>query len=501
MSRDGRYIAFASTATNLVRAETGGQSIIVVRDQRLGTTQLVSRSIAGVPNGPSTHPMMAGDGWVTYTSQASNLVRGDTNDVGDAFVQAAVPAGSLARLGGAPRTQRISVSSRERQANGDSRLPVTSGRYVVFASDASNLVSGDTNNRIDVFRRDLRTGTTRRISVGPRGRQANGDSTQPVISRDGSIVLFVSSATNLVTDDTNGRVDVYAWENGRTRRVSVSQTGGQSNGDSVQPAISANGNVAAYESTGSNLLPEDTNRRMDVYRRRLDTGAASLTLVSVSSDEQQGRGGSFGPVLSATGGVVAFMSFAPNLVADDTNQAPDVFVRTPGGETERISVSSTGQQGNAASGDPSISADGMVVAFGSNAGNLVGVDDNASRDVFVHDRETGTTRPVSVRGRRTFVSGDSGNASISANGRLIVFTSVARRLVDGDTNGVADIFLRNRATSVTRRVSVGVSGQANGASDDPVISPGGGDVVFSSVASNLVAGDTNRARDVFRRRF
>jgi Tol biopolymer transport system component len=499
ISADGRFVGFRTEATNLVRTETGAQPVIVVRDRSLGTTTLVSRALAGAPDGPSVHPMMANDGRIAYTSDASNLVRRDTNRQPDIFVQDPGTTPTLAGTAVAAGTVRVSVSSRERQANHASKQPATNGRYVVFASDASNLVPGDTNGHTDVFRRDLRTGTTRRLSVGPQGRQANDNSTQPVISRDGSVVLFVSKATNLVRGDTNGKTDVFAWENGRARRISVTESGGQANGDNLQPAISADGRFAAFESSASNLLPGDTNRRMDIYRRSIDGGATTLVRISVGQDEQQGQGASFGPVLNATGGIVAFMSAAPNLVPGDTNGVRDVFVRTPGGDTQRISVSNAGGQGNANSFDPAISADGTVVSFSSDARTLVPGDDNASTDVFVHDRTSGTTQVVSVRGNRTLVPGDSKNAAISADGRRVVFASAARRLVDGDTNRAVDIFVRLRAAAVTRRVSLGASGQANGPSDEPVINPAGTQVAFSSAASNLVRGDTNGDRDIFRR--
>src|SRR3989440_135688 len=166
--------------------------------------------------------------------------------------------------------------------------------------------------------------------------------------------------------------------------------------------------------------------------------------------------------------------------------------------TKRVSVDSLGAQGIGDSEGPSISAHGRFVAFYSSAANLVAGDTNGARDVFVRDRKTGKTTRVSVDSHGAQANGDSVAASISADGRLVAFLSSASKLVGGDTNGARDVFVRDRKARKTRRVSVDSHGaQGKGASFVPSISANGRFVAFSSVASNLVAGDTNTVSDVF----
>jgi Tol biopolymer transport system component len=391
------------------------------------------------------------------------------------------------------------VSAAEKQANNASSQAAISksGRFVAFASTASNLVARDTNRASDVFVRDVVNGTTRRVSVSSNGKQGNSASVQPTISADGRTVAYVSQASNLVKRDTNNTTDVFLWRSGTTRRLSVGPRGRQANGGSFQPAISAGGAFVAFESEATNLVSADTNHRMDVFRRGT-RGAAKTERVSVATGGGQANGASFGPALSSSGRVVAFMSAASNLVADDTNAVRDVFIRTASDSTERVSVGSGEEQGNRDSTDPTITARGDIVAFASEATNLVLGDTNGDSDVFVRTIATGMTEAASVRSNGDFVEGISDNPSITYNGRVVVFTSAARGLVGHDTNRVTDVFGRNRGSDETRRLSVrGASRQANGASDNPVVSGGGGEVAYDSVATNLVASDTNRERDVF----
>jgi archaellum component FlaF (FlaF/FlaG flagellin family) len=170
-------------------------------------------------------------------------------------------------------TQRVSVATGGTQGNGDSFIPAISadGRYVTFQSIASNLVPGDTNSTFDVFVRDRRSGTTQRVNVATDGTQANGDSFSLAISADGRYVTFQSIASNLVPGDTNDRTDVFVRDlrSGTTQRVSVATGGTQANGDSDIPAISADGRYVAFESGASNLVPGDTNHSEDVFVRDL----------------------------------------------------------------------------------------------------------------------------------------------------------------------------------------------------------------------------------------
>src|SRR5207245_298074 len=213
----------------------------------------------------------------------------------------------------------------------------------------------------------------------------------------------------------------------------------------------------------------------------------------------EGNGASTGVALSADGRFVAFTSVATNLVAGDANGVSDVFVHDrQAGTTERVSVDSAGSEGNGASTGVALSADGRFVAFTSVATNLVAGDTNGAADVFVHDRQTGTTERGSVDSAGSEGNGASTGVALSADGRFVAFTSAATNLVAGDTNGVTDVFVHDRQTGTTERVSVDSAGiEGNGASAGVALSADGRFVAFTSVATNLVAGDTNGAADVF----
>ncbi len=347
-------------------------------------------------------------------------------------------------------TERVSVDSSGAQGNSSSEYPSISadGRYVAFESSASNLVIGDTNGYRDVFVRDHQSGTTERVSVSSGGVEGNGPSYNPSISAEGCFVAFWSYARDLVSGDTNGTGDVFVRDrqSDTTERVSVDSSEAQGNGQSQYPSISADGRFVAFESSASNLFSGDTNGNYDIFVRDRQSGTTER--VSVNSLEVQANGDSYSPSISADGRYVAFWSFATNLVIGDTNGIPDVFVRDrQSGTTELVSVDSGGAQGNSFSESPSISADGCYVAFWSSATNLIGGDTNLSREVFVRDRQSGTTERVSVDSLGAQGNNQSSDPSISADGRYVAFWSNATNLVSGDTNGTHDVFVRDRCSS------------------------------------------------------
>jgi Tol biopolymer transport system component len=224
------------------------------------------------------------------------------------------------------------------------------------------------------------------------------------------------------------------------------------------------------------------------------------TRVSVNSAGNQADIDSGDPSISADGRYVAFTSGATNLVAGDTNSRPDIFVRDrQTNTTERVSIDTAGNQADSSSFEPSISPDGRYVAFASSATNLVADDNNdGTEDVFVRDRQTNTTERVSINTAGNQADDDSFNPSISPDGRYVAFYSSASTLVAGDTNGERDIFVRDRQTNTTERVSINTAGnQADSSSFNPSISADGRYVAFDSHATNLVAGDTNGRRDIF----
>lgn len=374
---------------------------------------------------------------------------------------------------------------------------------MVFSSDASNLVAGDTNGAPDAFVHDRSTGLTTRVSVDSAGAEVdNAFGIYGVsISADGSIVAFSSAASGLVANDTNGSFDVFVHDRvtGQTERISVDSSGAEGDSDSFFPsAMSADGQVVVFHGYASNLVAGDTNAEADVFVHDRSTGVTER--VSVSSIGAEGTDYSTACSLSADGQIVVFESEAPNLVAGDTNGDSDVFVHDRAtGLTVRVSVDSTGAEGNGRSSEATVSADGQLVTFWSHASNLVANDTNAAADVFVHDRSSGLIARVNVDATGAQATGgSSSHPSISADGRFVAFRSTATNLVAGDTNAAHDIFVHDRTTGQIERVSVDTAGtQGNGSSYSPSISANGAVVAYYSYASNLVAGDANSVHDVF----
>jgi hypothetical protein len=249
-------------------------------------------------------------------------------------------------------------------------------------------VNGDGNALSDIFLRDRASGSTTRVSVSTAGADSDGDSINPAISADGRFVAFESAATNLVLGDTNNLIDVFVRDvqAGTTTRVSVGPGGVQGNDFSTRPSLSASGRYVAFESWATNLVLGDANAFLDIFVRDLQTG--TTTLVSRDSSGAQANNLSTGCALSADGTHVVFESWASNLVAGDTNTVPDIFLRDiVAGTTLRASVSSDGVEADGMSGGVvSISSTGRYVSFWSQATNLVPVDDNGVfEDIFVRD--------------------------------------------------------------------------------------------------------------------
>jgi Tol biopolymer transport system component len=295
--------------------------------------------------------------------------------------------------------------------------------------------------------RDRQSGTTERVSVDSSGNQGDYHSRYPSISSDGRYVAYGSAATNIVSGDTNGFVDVFVFDRqtGIAERVSVDSNGGEANQQSLYSSISADGRYVAFDSTASNLVSGDTNGVKDVFVHDRQTGATIR--VSVDSGGAQGSGDSANPAISSDGRYVAFDSAAANLVAGDTNGVRDVFVHDlQTGATERVSLDSSGAQVTGGSTYPTLSSDGRFVAFDSAAGNLVSGDTNGFRDCFVRDRQSGTTERVSVTTAGVQADSQSQQPSISAAGGVVAFLSFATNLVSGDTNAVSDAFARDRGT-------------------------------------------------------
>jgi Tol biopolymer transport system component len=401
ISANGRHVAFASSADNLVEADTNGVVDVFVRDLQVGTTERVS--VDG--NGNQQNDQLQRDGetfcgldisadgrYVAFSSAADNLVANDTNAACDVFVRD-LQEGT---------TERVSIDSSGEQANGDSWYPSISadGRYVAFHSGPDDLAGHDPNERYDVYVRDLQAGTTERVSVDSSGNPINGGSYNASISADGRYVSFSTDGIDIVLGDNSGGVFVHDLQKGTTEKVSVATSGEQAGGGGEYSSVSADGRYVAFDSGATNLVPDDTNGEIDIFVRDLRAGTTER--VSVASSGEQANGYSQYPSISADGRYVAFDSTASNLIPDSNGSIPSVFVRDlQEGATEKVSVASFGNHANAEAFNASISADGRYIAFSSYADNLVPNDGNgSSADVFIREFQVqggepqeGDTRP------------------------------------------------------------------------------------------------------------
>ena len=368
----------------------------------------------------SINPSISADGrFVAFMSSATNLANIDATPDMDIYVRDRVTG----------LTEIVSKSSQGLKGNNHSRDPAISadGRIVAFWSDATNLVSGDTNSQRDIFVHDRITAITERISVSNAGVQTNGESYNPSLNADGQVVVFWSDASNLVNNDTNDRGDVFVHDRntGQTENLSVSAAGGAH----YYSAVSADGRFVAFSSSAS-IIVHDRNTGLD-------------HIIDAPSPGLQGYSGSYSPSLSADGRFVAFESFSNNLVSGDTSFVRDIFVRDRlTGSTERVNVSMNGVQANSDGYLPSISADGRFVLFHSLADNLVGGDTNKQTDLFIHDRNTGITRRTNLSSNGEQLDGPTHNpSSVSADGRFVAFYTLANNIVDSNGNQGLGVFL------------------------------------------------------------
>jgi Tol biopolymer transport system component len=382
----------------------------------------------------SEHPSISADGrYVVYDSGADNLVAGDTNNASDVFI--------YDRHNG--RNALVSLNSKGIQGDEGSSDGVISanGLFVVFQSTAKNFVPGVTPY-INVFVRDLRKGITTRITNAIGGGDSNGASFSWSISGNGRFVVFQSEASNLVAQDDNQNWDIFLYDRqlGKMKLASIASDGTQSNGLSSAAVVSDNGRWVAFRSEANNLVPGDTNGAADIFVHDFKTGTTQR--VSIATDGSQANSGSDSPSMSADGCYIVFESSASNLVRRDTNNFDDIFLHDlKTGKTSRVNVSKSGSQANGNSLSPSISPDGGYVAFTSGANDLVSGDINNVADIFVKSLETGEIRLVSRASDGSQGSGLPTDAHVSNDGRWITFASTDTRLVPNDTNGVSDIFL------------------------------------------------------------
>lgn len=328
---------------------------------------------------------------------------------------------------------------------------------------------------------------------------ANGTSFDTSTSADGRFIAFDSDATNLVSSDVNSQRDVF-WrdrEFGITRRVSVNSNGAEGNNRSVTPSISATGRFVVFTSFATNLDSADSNGTIDVFEH--DTTSATTRLVSAAPNGQSANFGSFDADVSADGGRVVFASAATSLVAGDNNGKWDIYLRnTVSNTTTRVSHGAGGVEPNDHCYRPRISDDGRFICFMSDASNLVAGDVNGVRDVFLYDVQADTTVAPTVNPGFLIGNGPSESPEVNANGDFVVFTTLATNLVANDTNGAWDVIRWRRSNGSFYRASVSSAGVQSAATCvSPSVSSNGGRIAFLSQASNLVVGDTNGLLDAF----
>ncbi|MFN0243367.1 MAG: TolB family protein [Planctomycetota bacterium] len=413
-------------------------------------------------------------------------------------------AGSMLVFGvaSAQTTELVSLSSANTNVLGWCWYPSLSAdaNYVLFESESEFLVPGDTNKVHDVFVRDRANGQTTRVSVDSSGTEGTDNSFARGISADGRYVSFLSTASNLVPGDTNGMNDVFVHDRdtGQTTRVNVDSAGVQSNGAQNLSALSANGRYVAFESWATNLVAGDTNGFADIFVHDRET--SQTTRVSVSSAGGEADRESRQPAISADGRFVAFRSAAANLVPPGTSSL-DIYVHDrQTAQTTRISVDAGGGLANGGSVSPAISADGRHVSFASVATDLVPGDTNGEMDVFVRDRMTGQTTRVSVDSSGQQSNSMSMTSVLSADGRYVAFDTYAYNLVPGQPQGTQGVYVHDRLSGQTTHVSVSTSGTPSFQdAAQPSLSPDGRFVAFFSPSGNLVPGDFDTMSDIFLR--
>lgn len=398
-------------------------------------------------------------------------------------------------------TERVSISSSGEQANGASdHSDITAdGNLVVFESQASNLVAGDTNGASDIFLRDRAAETTTRISLTSEGTEGNGASTDPAITPDGRFVVFLSEATNLVAGDTNGKADVFLLDlqTKEVSRIGLGPNGVQGNDFAEgRPDITSDGRFVVFVSRASNLVEPDINGAADVFVWDRSTG--ETTMAGLSTTGIQALGYSASPGISDDGRYVVFES--GGWPVQGTNAWPMIWLRDRVAKTtRRISASVSGKVGNQGSNYCSISRDGRIIAFTSWATNLIDGRSTPRGNVYVVERATGAISVVSVPYVGTFGTGYSYSPTcLSEDGRFVAFTDDSKNLVPNDHWGNDDMFVRDRKLGYTTRVSVSTEGVEAGAMCfSPQMSSGARFVSYTSFDPNLVLGDTNSTKDVF----
>jgi Tol biopolymer transport system component len=546
LSTNGAWVAFESDASDLTDGDTNRTSDVFVRNTTLGLTTLVSVNTNGTSaNGASTFPIITPDGrFVAFESTATDLV---TNNCAGGIIN--IYLRDL--VNNTTALASVSTNELD-GGNGNSTLSGVSpdGRYVLFSSAANNLgsikndwgevflrdvltqqtywVSGDLSQSLGVLaecfnpvmsgdgriiafrgenfsginfvaRYDIASQTTQLISSNQHSFDiSKADHPGPSISQDGSVIAYMNTTFSAEPNYTNNK-QIYVWDAASQTNMLVSAAPdgiAHANSNSSSPVLSADGRTLAFLSLATNLdVNTPATSRGRIYIRNLVTGVTKLASLETNSNKPQ-EDDIEDPVLSADGSLIVFESASDGLVENDNNGENDVFLNnTQNGATDIISTRMPALESATASASSfmpanGLSGDGRFVVFSTAANNLAAGDTNLQRDVYMRDRVTGKIQLVSVNANGTSAgNGASAQPSISLDGRLVVFQSTSSDLVAGDTNKQTDVFIRDMTTGQTRFVSVGygTTESAVGNSDSPTITPDGHYVVFRSNAKNLTS--------------
>jgi Tol biopolymer transport system component len=390
VDRSGRFVAFSASGP-LQADDTNGDRDVYLRDRLGGTTKRVSLTDgdAQIPGNSLLCGLSRSGRFIGFVAKAPNLPVPASDQI---YVR-----DRYARTTTLVSVSSTEVPSNDGATSGiwaDEPCPISDdGRFVAFTTEAPGLAPTDADASTDVFRRDLQTGTTTHVSVSGGGADANDAAHDVALSADGKTLAFASEATNLVAGDSNGHSDVFLRlpATSSTVRMSVKAGGGQVNAWSDDPDLSSDGLWVAFRSSDADLVPGDTNDEYDVFVRNRTTGAVVRASLS-SSEAQSTDGGSGQAAISDDGRYVSFSTYSADLVPQDGNEDDDVLRRDLTlGETLLVSRSIAGPTGSDQSLHPSISGDGSVIAFTSSSFDLVDGDGNGSRDAFALDLAQETT--------------------------------------------------------------------------------------------------------------
>jgi len=519
LTPDGHFVAFNSTAINLVTNSLVGEFHLYLRDVQAGVTTLVDAGTNGVGSGVTsvTLPRLSDDGrLVAFEAYDGNLVPDDSNKSFDIFARNLTTFATELISKHDPALPSVTPS-------GPSSLSLLSvnadGRFVAFASEAEDLVANDTNGFRDVFVRDLLLGTNVLVSVDSAGAApGNGVSTEPAISADGRYVAFTSAATNLVAGDTNRVSDVFVRDllAGTTLLVSVNQNGFSGNRASSTPIISSDGHAVLFHSTANDLAVGAFGSGVDnIFWRDLSGNitypVSSNTIGSATFPAAMTPNGRFVALGNSAGNSVyvwdsqsqtrVYTASVPATltgltISPDGNRLAYLSGNSQLNIVDRTAATNT-QLTTGASRSPRFSADGRFLAYQTVSAKVAG-DTNSLADIYLYDFQTSSNRLVSWA-LNSSANGPSDSPDISGDGRFVAYRSAATNLIPGDTNGVPDVFLWDRLTGSTTLLSVSGSrnGSAGNRSLSPVFSGDGTTVVFESWAPDIATLDFNRRSDLF----